>query len=236
MSNLPDFLVLGVMRSGTTTLHALLCQHPKIKQPIKKEIHYFDGLIKTLKKYKVFFPDTAEGELTFDGTGHYLMWPHVPKNVKSIIPNPKFIILLRDPVKRAWSEWWLWWMRHKDYKGKTARDIMDPENICIRRGLYAENIKRWFEIFDRNKFLILKSESLWGSPQETMSTVFSWLGLSPCDISKKTYVDPLVPRKTKFGYPSLSEYPKIEKWLQEFYAEPNRDFNKLFGLAGQEIK
>jgi len=228
MNNLPDFLILGVMRAGTSTLHALLGPHPKIKLPKRKEIHYFNGKIKTLKKYKSFFPDTAEDELTFDGTGHYLMWPHAPESVKGIIPKPSFIILLRDPTERAWSEWQLTYQSD----GLRLHDIMNPDNICVRRGLYAENIKRWFEIFDKSAFLILKSDSLWGCPQETMDLVFNWLGLFPFKIKEKTYVDPFMWRKNKFGYSEVSEHPEIEKWLRDFYAEPNREFNKLFGLEG----
>jgi hypothetical protein len=116
LRRLPDFVILGAMKSGTTTLFDTLAQHPQVLPSIAKEVHFFDtdhgnGLC----WYRAHFPVDAYARLqalatgkkvvTGEGTPYYLFHPHVPRRLHWVVPRAKLIALLRDPVDRAYSHY-----------------------------------------------------------------------------------------------------------------------------------
>ena len=104
---LPDYLIIGAQKCGTGSLYRYLNQHPRIKSGITKEVRFFDKYYnRGINWYRVFFPFKdllGRKYLTGDATPRYLDHPHAPKRVKEIIPNVKFIVLLRNPIDRAYS-------------------------------------------------------------------------------------------------------------------------------------
>ena len=102
--SLPDFLIIGAMKSGTTSLYAYLKQHPMIIPSIKKEIHYFDNgwkfgantLQKGEKWYRSHFPvQNAKNKICFEASPSYLYNPDVPKRIFELIPKVKIIVAAR---------------------------------------------------------------------------------------------------------------------------------------------
>mgnify|MGYP006439820863 CR=1 FL=1 len=112
---LPNFIIVGAQKAGTTSLFRYLTSHPQIKAPFKtKEIHFFDGGLesednykKGLKWYKSHFPLKSKmyNKLTYEASPLYLFHPCAPKRIKKDIPDVKIIILLRNPVERSISHY-----------------------------------------------------------------------------------------------------------------------------------
>ena len=109
---LPDFIIIGTQRGGTTSLYSYLASHPSVGPASTKEVHFFDNkYTKGLAWYRAHFPSAIEKYyaehiqkrkfITGESSPYYLFHPHVPKRVAKDVPHAKFIVLLRNPVDRA---------------------------------------------------------------------------------------------------------------------------------------
>ena len=102
--SLPDFIILGAARCGTTTMYDLITSHPTIKPALRKEIGYFSTHYDFgTPWYKSNFPLSRDNVITGEATPRYLPDPKVPPRMAKLLPNTKLIILLRNPVDRAYS-------------------------------------------------------------------------------------------------------------------------------------
>ena len=107
---LPDFVIIGAQKAGTTSLWRYLVEHPQIVGPTEKEIHFFDARFdRGARWYRARFPLRASlrrgARLTFEASPYYLAHPFVPARVRAMLPDAKLVVLLRDPVERAWSHY-----------------------------------------------------------------------------------------------------------------------------------
>ncbi|TCJ16303.1 hypothetical protein EZJ19_05210 [Parasulfuritortus cantonensis] len=105
--HLPDFLVIGAQKAGTTSLHKYLRRHPGLVGSKPKELHYFDRDIHagmTLDAYRRHFVG-PRGRLYFESTPAYLYAPDAAEHIHAGLPEVKLVVMLRDPVKRAYSAW-----------------------------------------------------------------------------------------------------------------------------------
>lgn len=118
MRLLPDFLIIGGQRCGTSSLYYYLTEHPSIVAASTKETHFFDEhFAKGLAWYQAQFPTSMQksyvenifkrGFITGEGTPYYILYPHTPRRVAEILPKAKIIALLRNPVDRAYSQHWI---------------------------------------------------------------------------------------------------------------------------------
>ena len=104
MRTLPSFLILGTAKGGTTSLHRYLEAHPRVGKMLRKEIHYFDqSFSKGLLWYRKYFPLQYKNLIAGDSTPYYLLYPHAPMRAFECIPSAKLIVLLRNPIERAFS-------------------------------------------------------------------------------------------------------------------------------------
>jgi hypothetical protein len=191
-SKQPDFLIIGAQRAGTTSLFHYLSQHPNSRPPLLKEIHYFDlNPQKSPNWYFAHFPQNRGDFITGEASPYYLFHPEVPARVAKLLPTVKIIILLRNPIERAYSNY-----QHSVSLGIEKRSfeqaiqpelegqvypigsIAHREQSYLARGLYAEQLARWLKIFPRKQFLILKSENFFQNPLENLNAVSAFLGLS----------------------------------------------------------
>lgn len=196
---LPDFLIAGAAKAGTTSLHAYLSEHPAVSSPIRKEIHYFDlNMRRGEGWYRSHFPaDTSA--VTGESTPYYLFHPLVPERVAATLPEVKVIVLLRDPIDRAFSQHnhevasgheSLSFERALECEaerlaGEEARLRADPGHRSFAhqhfsyqaRGRYAVQLERWFEHFDRDRFLIIRAEDLFADPAAELAVAQRFLGL-----------------------------------------------------------
>ena len=206
----PDFYIIGFAKCGTTSLFEYLISHPNIHPPKGKEIDFFDRLYsRGINWYKVGFPFTIQKFiekvffrkkfLTGEATPRYIEHPHAINRIKQTTPNAKFIILLRNPIDRAFSQHNM--NVKNDYEINNFNDALkeEPRRISNRiekmtndityyswnydlyayleHGLYVDKIKRWMEVFPKEQFLIIQSEEFFKNPSKTYNDVLEFLGL-----------------------------------------------------------
>lgn len=202
--SLPDFIIIGAQKAGTTFLYHLLSQHPYVEPATKKEVHYFDtGFDKGVDWYRSHFPGQTwrEGRrvLTGEASPYYMYHPHAARRMAETVPDVRLIVLLRDPVERAYSDY-----QHKAREGRDKLDFQDAieteedrlrgerekmledENYqspeyrrfsYLSRGVYVDQLKDWHEFFDRQQLLVLESGELFEDPYKTFDRVQEFLGL-----------------------------------------------------------
>jgi hypothetical protein len=106
-AQIPRFIIIGAQRCGTTSLYSYLIGHPYVASALQKEIHFFDlNFKKGVSWYRTQFPQLGEqGFITGEGSPYYIFHPHVPKRIFDTVPRAKLILLLRNPVDRAYSHY-----------------------------------------------------------------------------------------------------------------------------------
>ena len=206
---LPGLLIIGAQKAGTTSLYHYLAAHRQVLPGTEKEVRYFNSQYhRGISWYRSHFPLNRQGRgerlggdpITLDASTGYLFSRDAPGRVAADLPDAKFVVLLRDPVERAWSHY-----RHSVRDGHEALPFAealaaeekrleqhylmcasgDPDDRVlsfhsyISRGRYHEQLVRWFSVLDRTRFLILKSEEFFKTPLKTTNEVLGSLGLSP---------------------------------------------------------
>lgn len=133
---LPDFVIVGAQKAGTTSLFHYLQQHPRIAPPSSKEVHYFDyNYHRGENWYRAHFPTTADkaklekrlGEtvLTFEASPYYMYHPLAIERMRADLPGCKAIAMLRDPVARTYSHFWH--EANKDQDDRSLEDAIERE-------------------------------------------------------------------------------------------------------------
>lgn len=116
LRTLPEFIIIGAQKAGTTSLYNYLIEHPSIFPAFKKEVLYFDvNYRKGIHWYKSFFPTTIfkfliskysnRRFITGEASPYYILYPHAAKRIHSTLPKVKIIILLRNPINRSFSQY-----------------------------------------------------------------------------------------------------------------------------------
>ena len=198
---LPDFLLIGAVRSGTTSLYYDICQHPSVHEAAYDEIGFFDDNFRLgINYYKSFFPikteETAK-KLDYDVTTSYLTSPFVAERVAKEIPNVKIIVLLRNPTSRAWSDYnasqkkdaseeefqtyiddELQELEASDFEEKVSKNdynMSEPFSNFIKKGLYSVYLKKWLKLFPRKNFLFISTESFSNDENKVFKQIFDFL-------------------------------------------------------------
>lgn len=128
----PSFIIIGVQKGGTSSLYHYLAQHPQIIPPKEKELHYFDTKEPTPSApYLQMFPKSYfTRKISYDATPNYIYYPGTAKKIYDFDPNMKFIVVLRDPVKRAFSAWNMHKQMVKDpLRKEAARKIQENDPL-----------------------------------------------------------------------------------------------------------
>jgi hypothetical protein len=157
---LPTFLGIGVPRAGTTWLHGLLDSHPHVFVPSRrKELFFFDEQYdRGLDWYQKFFPsnaDAARYQAIGEITPFYLYHPQCPERI-SRLSVPKLLLMLRNPVNRAWSYYahmvqiGAFWGSFEDFLTQAER-----ESPVVEQGYYGRYLRNYLQYFDRDQILIL---------------------------------------------------------------------------------
>jgi hypothetical protein len=178
---LPNFLVIGAQRAGTTLLHQVLEAHPEVYVPYRrKEVHYFDRYFdRGIRWYEKFFPSSARatqyraiGEVTPD----YLYNGSVPLRIHQTLSDCRFVVSLRNPVDRAYS-WYLFLVRRVAER-RTPEQFFKQSEEALIRGLYSKQLNRYFDFFPRSSFLVLIFEELVQYPGTNLERLAGFLNLS----------------------------------------------------------
>ncbi len=198
---LPNFIVIGAQRCGSTSLHKYIIEHPQVLEPITKEINFFtQEFERGLSWYEAHFPSIPEGSayITGEASTSYLDSDNdTPHRLFNLYPHVKLLVILRNPVERAISHYNQLVKLGRENRSleealKTEMEILEGiEDIWsvrqqywsvgkgyIWRGLYVYFLKQWMSVFPRERFLIVRSENLFKHPWVTMKRVFEFLEVS----------------------------------------------------------
>lgn len=202
---LPDFLVIGGQRCGTTSLYRALTAHPEIRRPqLHKGVNYFDmNYARGEAWYRGHFPTerASRGTRVFDASGYYMFHPQAPGRIVRDLPDVKLIAMVRDPVERAFSAY-----KHELARGfeteesfaravelederldgETERMLADPtyqsfshrHHAYRRRGEYARLLAPFVEGVGRDRLLIIESESFFAEPEREFGRIIDFLDIA----------------------------------------------------------
>ena len=189
---MPDFLIIGAMKSGTTSLFQLLERHPGIFLPHWKEPQYFSRDHKFNlgeKWYTDNFADAREGQLIGEASTCYSRWPHYPHTAERIarrLPNIRLIYLMRHPVERAYSHYGHIMQERlirNEEKILTFEEAIEEEKEIIDASLYMMQIERYLPLFHREQFLFLTFDELKSSPDTLLQRTQEFLGVESMDLT-----------------------------------------------------
>jgi hypothetical protein len=241
MTQLPDFIIAGAARSGTTWLSHLLNKHPDIgmAKPFKPEPKFFlvDSLYNQGISYysETWFSNRSNLKLGEKST-NYMEDPRVAARIYKHIPTVQLIFILRNPIERAWSNYH-WSVMNGiekesfDYaiKHENEREIPDQLRYAkpfsyIARGYYADLLIPFFKLFNREKILILKFEEIIKNPYELASKIHRFIGVDerPDDANELGVIN--TSEKNEESIPH-----KCRKYLQEIFKNPNIQLSQLVG-------
>lgn len=252
---LPDFLVIGAMRGGTTSLYRYLIQHPCVLPAFTKEVHYFSRYFgKGINWYKANFPresrvaqiqmNSDAKVITGEASPGYAGHPEAPQRIAEALPQAKAIMLVRNPVDRAYSHY-----HHEVRKGREQLSFEEALNQESERlgneveriaqdgnyysenlryayqleGLYIDQLERWETYFPRKNLLVIKSEDFYEHTAETLNKVFEFLNVPKLNL----------PHYERFNYgsnPSMD--PAVRSRLLKFFEPYNK---RLYLHIGRDL-
>jgi hypothetical protein len=179
---LPNLLVIGAQKCGTTSLNAYLDRHPDVHMARGKELDFFlpDRTWRNgVEWYASQFDDApVRGESSPNYTG-WPLWDDVPARAAATVPDARLIYLVRDPLDRIESHY----LQRRELEGErrpideALGDIEDPGNTYVARSRYATQLDRWLEHFGRDRLLVVAQDDLRDRRAETMAEVFAFAGL-----------------------------------------------------------
>ncbi|HMM88271.1 sulfotransferase family protein [Bradyrhizobium sp.] len=245
---LPNFLIVGAARSGTTTVYSHLKDHPDVYLPVNKrpEPHFFfksAEYAQGLGYYEERFFSAWRGQRAVgEASTSYLFGPDVPRRIRGSLPDARFICILRDPVERAFSNYW--------HTVKSGLETLSFDDAIVReaerkneiagtalgelapfayaeRGLYHLQLSRWLEEFDRSQLKIVIFDDFVADPGGTLREIASFLDISP---------DGLPNRAVEVENRSVPEdqrmLPATREMLLETFSE---DVTALGRLLGRDL-
>lgn len=242
-ARLPHFVIIGAQRGGTRSLYRYLAAHPDILPAATEEVHYFSLFFdRGLRWYQAQFPPLEPGRLTGEASPYYLYHPLAAERMRAVVPEANLIVLLRDPVDRAYSHYQLEARQGNEPLSFEAAIAAEPERLAgeaarvadddtyvsfahqhysyLARGHYVEQLRRWLKLFPRDQLLVLKSEDLFQHPAALYRRVTDFLGLEPRD---------LVARPGVAQSPSEPMASETQHRLQAYFAAENEGLSELVG-------
>jgi len=255
---LPNFLIIGAMKSGTTSLFHYLSQHPGFMAPSVKEIHYFDSRLRHSfgeNWYRTHFPHKDELKARAEKIGYPALTAEATPamisrfyalNAAHTLPNAKIIILLRNPVDRAYSHYHhqrrslrgeplSFWDALQSERSRTEHDMTlnreDPKRAggamkCytyLQRGHYIDQIEDWMQFYPREQIGIFSYDALTQSPNRVCNDVCAFVGLPQHSFETSQKLN-----TGQYGEP-------MEDRCREYLTQEFRPYNRrLFEFLGED--
>jgi len=235
---LPNFLIIGAMKSGTTALYYYLAQHPQVYMSPVKEPNFFcsegqasrEDTVARLETYQGLFKDVSDEKVIGEASHCYLYEPEAAVRIQQYLPDAKFVAVLRDPVDRAYSHF-LHMVRNgteplTDF-GQALRE--EVASACqnrgfqdyVGRGLYHDQLERYFDVFGRERVKVYLYEDLSNGPVGVLQDTFRFLQVDD------SFVPDVSLRRNVSGSP---RYEALDKFLRR--PSPIKDALKMHLPAG----
>ncbi|WP_431711832.1 sulfotransferase family protein [Glutamicibacter uratoxydans] len=248
---MPDFIVIGAQRSGTTTLYRLLSSHPQVVRPTaSKGIKYFEDYYhRGPRWYQGHFPlrltakFLAHGEpKTFESSGYYSFHPLAAQRIVKDLPGTKLVMMLRDPVDRAYSAHRHELMRGFETEeferaleleagrvdGELERIEQDPNyssyslrhHAYLLRGKYIDQIRRIHDAVGKENLYLMDADDFFSHPQEEFRALQLWLGLEP-------WTPDNIPAEN--SQPRAPMTAQLREKLREYYDSADAELAQVMG-------
>lgn len=248
---IPDFYCIGTQKAGTTTLHSILSQHPDICLPAVKETHFFyaeEEYAKGLDYYSGLFGCAGERSIIGEIDPSYMYFPSVPKRIFDAYGDRmKFIVVLRNPVDRLVSQYLM--CRQYGYERYDLRTALEIEGKRIQvsesnkgrfsyagRGLYAQQIKRFLQLFPRENFLYLVFESQFVTDlTRTTARILEFLDVPVIDLDVDIHAN-ITKRPLVGGVNSLIYGKGIAKRVAKFMLPVPAVRTRIKGLLERPVR
>ncbi|XP_037611244.1 heparan sulfate glucosamine 3-O-sulfotransferase 3B1b [Sebastes umbrosus] len=248
---LPQALIIGVKKGGTRALLEFLRVHPDIRA-VGAEPHFFDrNYDNGLEWYRELMPKTLEGQITMEKTPSYFVTREAPARISAMSRDTKLIVVVRDPVTRAISDYTQTLSKKPDipsfesltFKNRTT-GLIDTSWSAIQIGIYAKHLDNWLQYFPMEQILFVSGERLISDPAGELGRVQDFLGLKRIITDKHFYFN-----QTK-GFPCLKKAegsskphclgktkgrthpnidPEVVQRLRDFYRPFNMKFYQMTG-------
>jgi hypothetical protein len=260
---LPDFIIIGARKCGTSFLYNNLVRQKGFLPAYKKEVRFFDKHYpRGAEWYRAHFPTeaalravgavTGGPALTGESSPLYLFDPRAPERVRALLPEARLIVLLRNPVERAYSQY-----QHHARRGRGAptfeqaleweqelahsrmpeelRRMMREEGYvselrqlysCLSAGIYADQLEAWFARFPARQMFVLKAEEMYRDPEKALRRVLAFLGGGEGGAR-------IVRENPKPGYPRMNS--DTRRWLERYFEPQNRRLYEFLGGRGYEF-
>lgn len=250
---LPEFIIIGAQKGGTTSLHYYLSQHPQLVAASKKEVHFFNGGLdprqdsyeKGLCWYRAHFPLSLRkkgGVKFFEATPAYLYHREVPRRIHEFSSQIKLLAVLRNPVDRAVSHYFhevrnghetlglVDALEAEDKRLHSAMDECEKKYNLIHysykaRGVYWKQVEAYYKLFDQSQICILDSAQLFSDAPGTVKSIFNFLGVESEGIPIKAKPKNVAPKRPEVD-------PEVYEYLRDYYSEHNE---KLYSLIGRDF-
>ena len=199
---LPNFIVIGAAKAGTTALYHYLAEHPQVFMSPVKETNFFayalDAAgkpvcggpdvgrfrVKTLPEYEQLFAGAGDAIAVGEASPLYLECPPAAHRIKQLLPDARIICSIRHPVDRAYSDYQMH-LRHQGRRFDAERDLhaaaewARPDSHWMQIGRYYEQLAPYFKLFPRDRILLCLFDDLRRSPRAVVEEVYRFLGVDP---------------------------------------------------------
>ena len=241
---LPDFIIGGTVRSGSTSLYYNICEHPSVLEASYDEIGFFDSNYQLgMEWYRSMFPKQKEMDevrnstgfaITGEDTPFYFWKKEVIQRILKNLPNIKIILIFRNPIDRAYSNYNLGVRTESEklsfedaideemkfLEENSFRKSIDQKRSYLSKGLYDKQIKNWFDFFPKKQIHVLSTEEMRNDPKKTLLKIFEFLEISEYNIKN--------PQKQKSANYDFMKQETRQKLLN-FYREHNEKFFATIG-------
>ncbi|XP_062977590.1 heparan sulfate glucosamine 3-O-sulfotransferase 3B1-like [Elgaria multicarinata webbii] len=251
---LPQAVIIGVKKGGTRALLEFLRVHPDVRA-VGAEPHFFDrNYERGLTWYRELMPRTLDGQITMEKTPSYFVTKEAPARISAMSKDTKLIVVVRDPVTRAISDYTQTLSKKPDiptfesltFKNRTT-GLIDTSWSAIQIGIYAKHLENWLLYFPIGQILFVSGERLISDPAGELGRVQDFLGLKRIITDKHFYFN-----KTK-GFPCLKKaegsskphclgktkgrtHPNIDQKVVQRLREFYRPFNmKFYQMTGHDF-
>jgi len=179
---LPNLIVIGAQKCGTSVLHYYLSLHPEVSMSKPKELNFFieeRNWPRGLDWYKAQFD--AEATVRGEASPNYTAFPQhegVPERMHSVVPEAKLIFMVRDPLERIAAHWVHNYAKRRE-KGTLAETLAHPNTSYVNRSKYAMQLERFLALYPKQQVMVFQQSELRLQRMETLRKVFEFVGVDP---------------------------------------------------------
>ena len=177
---LPNLIVIGAQKCGTSVLHYYLSLHPEVSMSKPKELNFFieeRNWPRGIDWYKSQFD--ADARVRGEASPNYTAFPQhqgVPDRMASVVPDAKLIYMVRDPLERIAAHWVHNYAKRRE-KGTLAETLVHPNTSYVTRSKYAMQLERFLEHYPKEQVLVFQQSELRHKRMETLRQVFDFAGV-----------------------------------------------------------